>query len=152
MTHLKIGDKAPEINTETFDNKPFTINLLNGKKLVLYFYPKGNTPGCTVQACNLNDNLDALKSRGYEVVGISPDSATSHQKFIEKFGLKFSLLLDTDKKIANDYGVWGEKKNYGKTYFGIHRTTFIIDQNGVIEDIIEKVDTKNHATQILKLQ
>ncbi len=150
MTHLKTGDKAPLICTETFDNKSFTLETLKGKKIVLYFYPKDNTPGCTAQACNLNENLEYLQKQGYEVVGVSPDSASSHQKFIEKYGLKFTLLLDEDKKIANDYGVWGEKKNYGKVYFGIHRTTFIINEDGIIENIIEKVDTKNHTAQIVK--
>ena len=101
-------------------------------------------------ACNLNENLEYLQKQGYEVVGVSPDSASSHQKFIEKYGLKFTLLLDEDKKIANDYGVWGEKKNYGKVYFGIHRTTFIINEDWIIENIIEKVDTKNHTAQIVK--
>lgn len=150
MTHLKVGDIAPAIITETSDNKSFNLDQQKGKKTVLYFYPKDNTPGCTAQACNLNENLDYLKNKGFEVIGVSPDNEVSHQKFIEKYNLKFTLLLDVEKKIANDYGVWGEKKNYGKVYFGIHRTTFIIDENGIITDIIEKVDTKNHTKQIIK--
>lgn len=150
MTHLKVGDTAPAITTQTSDNKEFTLELHRGKKIVLYFYPKDNTPGCTAQACNLNENLDSLKNQGFEVIGVSPDPLASHLKFIEKFNLKFPLLLDTEKKIATDYGVWGEKKNYGKTYFGIIRTTFVIDEKGIITEIIEKVDTKNHTKQILR--
>ncbi len=150
MTHLKVGDTAPAITTQTSDNKEFTLELHRGKKIVLYFYPKDNTPGCTAQARNLNENLDSLKNQGFEVIGVSPDPLASHLKFIEKFNLKFPLLLDTEKKIATDYGVWGEKKNYGKTYFGIIRTTFVIDEKGIITEIIEKVDTKNHTKQILR--
>ncbi len=146
---VKIGDTAAVISAKTTDGSLFEVTSLKGKKVVLYFYPKDNTPGCTAQACNLNENLDLLKAKGFVVVGVSPDSAESHKKFQDKFDLKFTLLVDSDKKIANDYGVWGEKKNYGKVYFGIHRTTFIIDEAGKIIDIISKVDTKNHSLQII---
>ena len=149
MMQLKIGDTAPVISAKTTDGSLFELTSLKGKKVVLYFYPKDNTPGCTAQACNLNENLDLLKAKGFVVIGVSPDSAESHKKFQDKFDLRFTLLVDSDKKIANDYGVWGEKKNYGKVYFGIHRTTFIIDESGKIIDIIGKVDTKNHSLQII---
>jgi peroxiredoxin Q/BCP len=121
-----------------------------GKKVVLYFYPKDNTPGCTAQACNLKDNDTALKNAGYHIIGVSTDNEKSHQKFIEKYSLPFPLIADTEKEICIAYGIWGEKKFMGKVYDGIHRTTFVIDENGIIEKIIEKVDTKNHAVQILE--
>ena len=116
---------------------------------MLYFYPKDNTPGCTAQACNLRDNYDSLLSKGYKVIGISADTQQSHQKFIEKHSLPFPLIADTEKAIIKDYGVWGPKKFMGKSYDGIHRTTFVIDEQGIIEEIIEKVKTKEHANQIL---
>lgn len=149
MKHLKIGDKAPDFNTTDQDNNKVTLSDFAGSKLVLYFYPKDSTPGCTVQACDLRDNYDRLLSKGYKVLGVSADDVKSHKKFIEKHNLPFPLLMDEDKKIINDYGVWGLKKFMGKEYDGIHRTTFIIDENGVIEDIIEKVKTKEHTAQIL---
>lgn len=149
MKHLKIGDKAPDFNTTNQDGAAISLKDFKGKKVVLYFYPKDNTPGCTTQACNLTDNYDLLLKRGYEVLGVSADSAKSHQKFIEKFNLPFSLLMDEDKKIINDYGVWGEKKFMGRIYDGIHRMTFVIDEEGIIADIIEKVKTKDHTAQIL---
>lgn len=149
MKHLKIGDKAPNFNTTDQDNNKVSLSDFKGKKLVLYFYPKDSTPGCTVQACDLRDNYDNLLSQGYKVLGVSADSAKRHKNFIEKNNLPFPLLMDEDKKIINDYGVWGLKKFMGREYDGIHRTTFIIDENGVIEDIIEKVKTKEHTAQIL---
>lgn len=149
MKHLKIGDKAPDFNTTDQDNNKVTLSDFAGSKLVLYFYPKDSTPGCTAQACDLRDNYDRLLSKGYKVLGVSADDVKSHKKFIEKHNLPFPLLMDEDKKIINDYGVWGLKKFMGKEYDGIHRTTFIIDENGVIEDIIEKVKTKEHTAQIL---
>lgn len=149
MKHLKIGDKAPDFNTTDQDNNKVTLSDFAGSKLVLYFYPKDSTPGCTAQACDLRDNYERLLSKGYKVLGVSADDAKSHKKFIEKHSLPFPLLMDEDKKIINDYGVWGLKKFMGKEYDGIHRTTFIIDENGVIEDIIEKVKTKEHTAQIL---
>ena len=149
MKHLKIGDKAPSFNTTDQDDNKVTLADFKGNKLVLYFYPKDSTPGCTVQACDLRDNYDSLLSKGYKVLGVSADSAKRHKNFIEKNNLPFPLLMDEDKKIINDYGVWGLKKFMGKEYDGIHRTTFIIDEKGVIEDIIEKVKTKEHTAQIL---
>ena len=150
MKHLKIGDKAPDFNTEDQDGKAIELADFEGSKVIIYFYPKDNTPGCTTQACNLTDNYEALLKNGYKVVGVSPDSAKSHKKFIDKYSLPFPLLMDEEKKIIQNYGVWGEKKFMGKVYDGIHRTTFVIDEKGVIEDIIEKVKTKDHAAQIMR--
>ena len=152
MNKLNIGDKAPEFSGT--DQNGNTIKLANykGKKLVLYFYPKDNTSGCTAEACSLRDGYGRFLSQGYEILGISIDNVTSHQKFIEKNSLPFSLIADTDKKIVESYGVWGEKKFMGKTYMGTIRTTFIIDENGIIEKIIEKVDTKKHAEQIIGIE
>lgn len=145
---LKVGDKAPLINQLDSDGNLIDFNQLKGQKIVLYFYPKDDTPGCTAQACNLNDNLDQLSKAGYKIIGVSIDSNEKHQKFKKKYGLNFSLVADTEQKIVNDYGVWVEKSMYGKTYMGTARTTFIIDEEGIITNIIEKVDTKNHASQI----
>ena len=150
MIKLKVGDKAPDINAKTQDGENFSLAQVSGKKLVLYFYPKDNTPGCTAQACNLKDNYKELIKRGYVVYGVSADSALKHQKFIEKYELPFDLLVDEEKKIINAYGVWGPKKFMGKEYEGINRTTFIIDETGKIEEIIEKVNTKDHTNQNLK--
>lgn len=149
MTPLKEGDKAPFFKGLNQDSKEISLNDYKGKKLVLYFYPKDNTSGCTAEACSLNDSYDALTSKGYEVVGVSPDSASSHQKFIAKYNLSFNLIADTEKKILEDYGVWAEKSMYGRKYMGVLRTTFIIDGNGIIEKVITKVDTKNAAAQVL---
>lgn len=149
MTHLKIGDKAPELNINNQDGKLCLLDDYKGKKVVLYFYPKDATPGCTAQACDLRDNLARLQQNGYEVIGVSPDNEKSHLKFIEKQKLNFSLLADVDKAVANRYGVLGEKKFMGKTYNGIHRTTFLIDENGNIEKIITDVKTKAHTNQII---
>ncbi|MDR0420939.1 MAG: thioredoxin-dependent thiol peroxidase [Prevotellaceae bacterium] len=148
MKKLNIGDKAPDFSGVTQNGKTLTLADFKGKKLVLYFYPKDNTSGCTAEACNLRDNYTRFLNGGYEIVGVSTDSIVSHQKFTEKYLLPFSLIADTDKKIVEDYGVWGEKKFMGKTYMGTIRTTFVINENGIIENIIEKVDTKNHAQQI----
>ena len=150
MNELKIGDSAPAINSVDQNNEPITLEQFKGKKVVLYFYPKDMTPGCTAQSCNLRDNYQALLAKGYVVLGCSVDSPARHVKFIEKYDLPFSLISDEDKKAVEDYGVWGLKKFMGKEYMGISRTTFIIDEKGVIEDIIAKVDTKEHTTQILK--
>lgn len=149
MTHLKEGDKAPELNINDQNGKRCSLTDYKGKKVVLYFYPKDATPGCTTQACNLRDNQALLQKKGYEIIGISPDSEKSHQKFIEKKQLNFTLLADVNKEAANLYGVWGEKKFMGKTYNGIHRTTFVIDENGIIEKIITDVKTKDHTNQII---
>ncbi len=149
MTHLKEGDKAPELNINDQNGKPHAIADYLGKKVIIYFYPKDATPGCTVQACNLRDNYSTLQKQGYEVIGISADSEKSHQKFIEKKQLNFNLLADVNKEVLNRYGVWGEKKFMGKTYNGIHRTTFVINENGIIEKIITDVKTKDHTNQII---
>jgi peroxiredoxin Q/BCP len=147
---LSVGQKAPYFEAYDQNGKKVTLNDFNGKKLVLYFYPKDNTPGCTEQACNLRDNLEKLQAMGYHIVGVSTDDTESHKKFADKYSLNFTLLADVDKKIVQDYGVWVEKSMYGKKYFGTARTTFLIDENGIIEKIIEKVKTKDHATQILE--
>lgn len=145
MNTPEIGNKAPDFNINGKSLKDY-----KGKKVILYFYPKDNTSGCTAQACNLRDNFSQLREKGFEVIGVSPDSEKSHQNFTSKFELPFELIADTDKNLLKSYGVWGEKKMYGKSYEGVLRTTFIIDENGVIEKIIKKVDTKNHSAQILK--
>ena len=142
---LSIGSVSPIL--EFVDSTGQPLSLL-GKKTVLYFYPKDNTPGCTAQACNLNENLDYLAAKGFQVIGISTDSNKSHDKFIAKYQLKFSLVSDEAQEIVNAFGVWVEKSMYGKAYMGIARTTFIIDEKGIITDIITKVDTKNHTEQI----
>ncbi len=149
-TRLSAGQPAPYF--EGVDQHGQTIRLtdLQGKKLVLYFYPKDDTPGCTAQACNLRDNYQDLLDAGYQVIGISPDPQKSHLKFIEKYQLPFPLIADTEKKILQDYGVWGPKKFMGRAYDGVHRTTFVVDERGVILDVIAKVDTKNHADQIIQ--
>lgn len=149
MTQLKAGDEAPYFQGINQDGREISLNDYRGKKLVLYFYPKDNTSGCTAEACNLNDNYAALTAAGYEVVGVSPDSASSHMKFIAKNNLAFHLIADTEKKILEAYGVWAEKSMYGRKYMGVLRTTFIIDEKGKIERVISKVDTKRHAGQIL---
>ncbi|MCZ2476774.1 thioredoxin-dependent thiol peroxidase [Aquirufa sp. KTFRIE-69F] len=143
---LQIGNAAPTISMVDSDGNNFAIP--SGKKIVLYFYPKDNTPGCTAQACNLNENLDALQAKGFQVVGVSIDTNASHTKFKAKYNLAFPLLSDPEHQLAEAFGVWVEKSMYGKQYMGVARTTFIIDENGIIIDIIEKVDTKNHSSQI----
>lgn len=146
---LKIGDKAPEFEVNDQSGNPVKLSDYKGKKVVLYFYPKDQTPGCTTQACNLRDNYQALQKAGYEILGISSDNEKSHQRFIEKQSLPFTLLADTEKKVHDLYGTWVEKKMYGRTYMGTARTTFIIDEVGIISDIIDKVKTKEHTAQIL---
>ncbi len=146
---MKIGDKAPEILGIDANGKEIKISDFLGRKVVLYFYPKDNTSGCTAQACNLRDHYQDLIAAGYEIIGVSKDSATSHIKFAEKYNLPFPLITDIELKLNEIFGVWQEKKMCGRKYMGTVRTTFIIDENGVISDIIEKVDTKNHAKQIL---
>ncbi len=151
MGHLKEGSKAPMFEGLDQNGKRVKLTDFSGKKLVLYFYPKDNTPGCTAEACNLRDNYDIFIKKGFAVIGVSPDSEKSHKGFAGKYSLPFTLIADTSKKIMNDYGVWGEKKLYGKTYMGVLRTTFIIDEKGVIEKIIEKIDTAGHTEQIFKM-
>ncbi|PJA09097.1 MAG: thioredoxin-dependent thiol peroxidase [Flavobacteriales bacterium CG_4_10_14_0_2_um_filter_32_8] len=148
MMHLKEGDKAPELNITDQNGKVHQMTDYLGKKVILYFYPKDLTPGCTVESCDLRDNYEKLKSDGFEVIGVSADAENKHQRFIEKHHLPFNLLADTNKEVLNRYGVWGEKKFMGKTYDGIHRTTFVINKKGIIEKIISKVKTKHHTQQI----
>ena len=148
---LKAGDKAPEVLGVNQDGKEIRLSDFAGKKLVLYFYPKDNTPGCTAQACSLRDGYDDLRKAGYEVLGVSADNASSHQKFIAKQNLPFQLIADTDTKLAEQFGTWGEKSMYGRKYMGMFRTTFIIKEHGIIERVIDpkEVNTKAHADQIL---
>lgn len=148
---LQKGDKAPDFQGYNQKGELIKLSDFTGKRIILYFYPKDNTPGCTAEACNLNDNLAHFTNQGFVVIGISPDSIDSHERFATKFNLGFNLVADTDKSITQAYGAWGEKKNYGKTYMGLLRTTFIIDAQGVIEAIITKVDTKAHTEQIDKI-
>jgi peroxiredoxin Q/BCP len=148
MKKLKSGDPAPSINAVDQDGNPVTLESLKGKKVVLYFYPKDDTPGCTAEACDLRDHYREFQEKGYEILGVSADSEASHQKFISKYDLPFRLISDVDKKILKDYDAWGEKKMYGKTYEGILRKTFVINEEGLIEKIIEKVKTKEHSRQI----
>ncbi len=149
MTKLSAGDKAPDF--KGFNENGATISLkdFKGKKLILFFYPKDNTPTCTTEACNLRDNYDLLVQKGYALIGVSPDTEKSHQKYIKKHSLPFPLLADTDKKIIMDYGLWVEKSMYGRRFMGVARTTFIINEKGIIETIFEKVESKRHAEQIL---
>ena len=147
---LKIGDKMPDFEVIDQDGRTVSSKDLIGRKTVIYFYPKDNTSGCTAEACSLRDNYDALQAKGYNVVGVSKDSVASHRKFADKYELPFTLLADTSTQMLQTFGAWGEKKMYGKTVMGTIRKTFIFDENGVLTEIIEKVDTKNHAGQILK--
>jgi len=146
---LNIGDQAPEIKGVDQHGKAISLNDYKGKKIVLYFYPKDDTPGCTAEACNLRDNYSDLTKFGFDVIGVSTDNEKSHLKFVEKYSLPFRLIADTDKEVVEAYGVWGLKKFMGKEYMGISRTTFIIDEQGKISKVIEKVDTKNHTAQII---
>jgi len=149
MSMLKIGDQAPDFQAITQTGKLVNLKTFKGKKLALYFYPKDNTPGCTAEACSLRDNYQIIRNQGVEILGVSPDNEASHQKFSDKYVLPFDLIPDIEKKIIRDYGVWGKKKLYGKEYEGLIRTTFLIDEEGIIEHIFTKVNTKDHAQQIL---
>ncbi len=151
MKHLKIGDQAPNFSGIDQNDQLITLMDFKGKKLAIYFYPKDNTPGCTVQACNLRDNEEGLEKAGIKILGISADSIVSHQKFADKFSLPFPLIADEDKTIINLFGVWGPKKFMGKEYDGIHRTTFLINEKQQIISIIEKPKTKDHTTEILEI-
>jgi peroxiredoxin Q/BCP len=151
MIQLKKGLKAPWFEGIDQNGKEVKLSDFTGKKVILYFYPKDNTPGCTAEACNLSDNYDSLLKKGFAVIGVSPDNEKSHKGFAVKYSLPFPLIADTSKKILNDFGVWGEKKMYGKSYAGVIRTTFIIDEKGVIENIITKVDTAGHTEQIFNM-
>ncbi|MCU0431004.1 MAG: thioredoxin-dependent thiol peroxidase [Cytophagaceae bacterium] len=148
---LKIGDKAPDIVSKDLQGNEVSLASFKGKKIVLYFYPKDDTPTCTKQACNLRDNHQQLLAAGYMVIGISTDTSKSHEKFIKKYQLPFPLIADPTKEINEAYGVWAEKSMYGKTYMGTLRTTFVINEEGYIENIIEKVDSANHSQQILSV-
>jgi len=149
MGKLKIGDKAPAFEVFTQNGDTVTLDTLQGRRTILYFYPKDNTSGCTLEAKSMRDGKAALAEAGYDIYGVSPDSQRSHQNFCAKHELNFTLLSDTEKRMSEAFGVWVEKKMYGRTYMGIQRTTFIINEQGVIEHIFEKVDTKNHYQQIL---
>ncbi len=149
MSNLKVGDKAPSINAFDSKGNKISLEIFKGKKVILYFYPRDNTLGCTAEACNLRDNYAVLLNKGFAIIGVSADSDKSHEKFINKYELPFPLIPDTDKKVLKDYEAWGQKKMYGKSYEGILRKTFIISEEGEIEKIIEKVDTKDHTKQIL---
>ncbi|MBN2610768.1 MAG: thioredoxin-dependent thiol peroxidase [Bacteroidales bacterium] len=149
MKELKKGDKAPLFEGVDQDGKVIRLEDLKGSNVILYFYPKDDTPGCTAEACNLRDNYEKWISRGYQIIGISPDNEKSHKKFREKYQLPFSLIADTEASILKSYGAWGMKQMYGKSYEGVLRTTFIINKEGIIEEVIKKVDTKDHTTQII---
>jgi len=149
MSVLKAGDKAPDFIATDQDGKPVSLKDFRGSKLILYFYPKDDTPGCTAEACNLKDNYQILKKKGFKILGVSSDSGASHKKFIAKYVLPFALIPDKEKTILRVYGAWGRKKLYGKEYEGIIRTTYVIDEKGVILKVFTKVDTKNHSQQIL---
>ncbi|WP_159023188.1 thioredoxin-dependent thiol peroxidase [Formosa sp. L2A11] len=149
MTTLKIGDKAPDFSAKDQDGNIISLNDYKGKKLVIFFYPKASTPGCTAEACNLRDNYERFKALNYEILGVSADSEKRQTNFKTKNEFQYPLLADEDKKVINAFGVWGPKKFMGREYDGIHRTTFVINEEGVIEDIILKVKTKAHADQIL---
>ena len=150
MTPLKEGDKAPFFKGLNQDDTEISLNDFKGKKVILYFYPKDNTSGCTAEACNLNENYDTLTNQGYEVIGVSPDSIASHQKFIAKYNLAFHLIADTEKNILQAYGVWAEKSMYGRKYMGVLRTTFVINEEGIIEKVITRVNNKDATAQILE--
>lgn len=150
MTRLQIGDKAPDFRALNEHGNPVSLTDYKGKKVILYFYPKDMTPGCTAESCNLGENYALLKEKGFEIIGVSPDPANRHLKFIEKYNLPFTLLADEDRTVLEAYNVWGLKKFMGKEYDGVHRTTFVIDEKGIIEKIFLKVKTKDHTNQILE--
>ncbi len=150
MSHLKEGDQAPDFSVENELGEQVTLSDFRGRKLILFFYPKDDTPGCTAESCNLRDNYEALLSKGFSILGVSPDNAKKHQGFKAKFELPFPLVPDTEQHLLKLYGAWGVKQMYGRSYEGVIRTTFVIDEQGKIEKIFTKVDTKNHTAQILK--
>lgn len=151
MTNLKTGDKAPQFDAKIEDGSSISLKDFSGKKKILYFYPKDSTPGCTANACDFRDNYETLTNKGFVVIGVSIQGEASHQKFIAKNELPFHLIVDEDKKLHEAYGVWGEKKMYGKEYMGTLRTTFVIDENDKIMHVIDKVKTKDATNQILEL-
>jgi len=150
MNTLKVGDKVPNFSVLNDEGKPVSLSDYKGKKLVVFFYPKANTPGCTAEACNLRDHYEQLKEKGYELLGVSADSVKKQENFKSKYKFPFPLLADEEKVVINAFGVWGPKKFMGKVYDGIHRMTFLINGNGVVERVIDKVKTKDHAAQILE--
>lgn len=149
MATLKVGDKAPDIRAFDQDGEPVNLVDFSGSKVILFFYPKANTPGCTAEACDLRDHNAELASRGFKIIGVSADSEKSQKSFAEKYRFPYPLIPDTEKKVIQDYGVWGPKKLYGKEYEGINRTTFVISEDGIIERVFTNVKTKEHAAQIL---
>ena len=149
MAKLQAGEKAPSFSGTDQNGNTIALKDFKGKKVILYFYPKDDTPGCTAQACNLRDNYQSLIAEGYQVIGVSKDSVKSHKKFETKYELPFPLIADEDHIISDAYGIWGEKKFMGRTFLGVHRTTFLIDEKGIIHKIIEKPDTKNHTEEVL---
>lgn len=151
MTYLKEGDKAPDFTAKDQNGKDITLSDYQGKKVILYFYPKDNTPGCTMEACNFRDHYQDLQEKGFEVIGVSADTEKKHQNFINKFELPFTLIADTDRKVIEAYGVWGLKKFMGREFDGIHRETFVINGKGMIDKIITKVKNKEATKQILDL-
>ena len=151
MNELSEGQKAPEFTANDQNGKSVSLSNFTGKSIILYFYPKDDTPGCTAEACSFRDNYESLLAEGFEVLGVSTDDEKSHLKFIGKYNLPFSLIADTEKKIVEAYGVWVEKNMYGKKYMGVSRKTFIIDKNGMIRKVIDKVDTKNSSAQVLEI-
>jgi peroxiredoxin Q/BCP len=148
MALLAKGDQAPVFKGLNQNGKTISLNDFKGKKVILYFYPKDNTPGCTAESCNLNDNYDYWLNQGYEVIGVSPDSVASHKKFANKYGFKFNLIADPEHEILETYGAWGEKNLYGKKYMGVLRTTYVIDEKGIVTEVFCKVKTKDHTNQI----
>jgi len=150
MTTLKVGDKVPDFTVNNQDGDPISLKDYKGKKLVVFFYPKASTPGCTTEGCNLRDHYQQLQDEGYELLGVSADSEKRQSNFKNKYNFPFPLLADEDKVVINAFGVWGEKKFMGRIYDGIHRKTFIVDENGVVARVIDKVKTKDHAAQILE--
>lgn len=150
MTHLQEGDQAPQFNGLNQNEKELSLKDYEGQKLILFFYPKDNTPGCTAEACDLQENFEYWKNKGYNILGISPDTVKSHQKFIDKFGFEYDLIADPDKEILKSYGVYGPKKMYGRETIGVYRTTFVIDENNKITKIFKRVKTKEHTAQIIK--
>jgi peroxiredoxin Q/BCP len=151
MTHLRVGDTAPDFTLKSDSNTDITLSDFKGQSVILFFYPRDNTPGCTKEACSVNDSYSKLQKAGVMVFGVSPDSVAKHVKFSNKFGFKYPLLADTEKEVINKFGIWGEKKFMGKTFMGVHRTTFIIDAEGVISHIIKKVKTSTHGEDLLEL-
>ena len=151
MKHLKVGDQAPEFLSKDEEGKEVKLSDYKGEKVVIYFYPKDNTPGCTMQACNIRDNYSAIQDKGIRIFGVSADTEKKHQNFIAKYDLPFPLLADTEREMIEQYGVWGEKKFMGRTFDGIHRTTFVLDENHTIKGIIEKPKTKDHTREILEI-